>query len=75
MPSKPVVFVRILLLFDRFDRADGSAGAAINTLIGIDDVLFVALGDDAERAAIGAGAALCASVGDVVGHDKILLSK
>ena len=58
-----------LLLLNRFERAGCSAGAAFDALIGINYVLVVALGDDAERAAISTASALCASIGDKICHD------
>ena len=57
-----------LLLLDSFQRAGSGAGAALHTLVGVDDILVVALGDDAEGAGIGAGAALCAGVSDEICH-------
>lgn len=62
-------------LFDSLIGATVSASAAINTLIGIDNVLVIALGDDAHGAGIGASTTLYASIGDTVSHNDSLLSK
>ena len=62
------VIVGHLLQFDRFDRASAGAGAALHALIGVDHVLAVALGDDAQGAGLGTGAAADASVGNEVCH-------
>ncbi len=45
-------------LFNGLIGAGVSAGAAVDALIGVDDVLVVTLCDDAHGASVGAGAAL-----------------
>lgn len=62
-------------LFDSLVGAAISASAAINTLIGIDNVLVIALGDDAHGASIGTSTTLYTSIGDTVSHNDSLLSK
>ena len=49
--------------------ADLLAGAALDALVGIDDVLVLAFGDSLNGAVVGARAALDASVSDIVSHD------
>ena len=47
-----------------------STSAAAHALIGVDDVLVFALGDDAERASVCTSAALDASVADNICHNS-----
>ena len=56
------------LQLNGLDRAGGGAGSALNALLGVDDELVLALGDDAQGAGVGAGAALDASVGNGISH-------
>ena len=70
--ARAVVPCTELFRADRIVRALGSAGAAFHALIGVDDVLVVALGDDAERTCVGAGAALDASIADNISHSSYL---
>ena len=46
-----------------------AAGAAADADISVDDVLLVALRDSFNRAVVGAGAALHASISNLVSHD------
>ena len=61
-------FSAVKLQLDCSDRASVGTGAALDALLSVDDVLLVALGDDAQGAGIGAGAALQASIGNGVSH-------
>ena len=68
--SVPPFFARSALLsLDGFGGAVGSASAAINAGIGVDDVLGIALGNCLNGAVLGASAALDASVSDFVSHE------
>ena len=66
------VFCMVLLLLDGFAGAGSGAGAALDALLGVDDVGLVAFGDDAQGAGVGAGAALDASFGDLICHVSFL---
>lgn len=61
-------------LFDSLVGAAVNTGAAIDALIGIDNILVFAFSDDAHGASIGASTALNTSVSDPVSHyDSLLL--
>src|SRR6266508_2700031 len=58
---------------DRFDRAFGLAGAAVDALLGVDDEEALELVDAVDRADVYAGAVfdVDAGLGDDVGHPRV----
>ena len=66
------MFGKELLFHDSLNRAVVAASATANTGVSVDDELVFTLGDSFNGAVVGAGAALDASVSNLVCHDSSL---
>ena len=70
--SEDGAFCRCTLFrHDGFGGAVGSAGAAVHTGVGVNDVLGLALRNRLNGAVLGAGAAADAGIGDLMSHESL----
>jgi hypothetical protein len=65
--------LRSLSLYRCANRASAGAGAAIDALVSVDNVLAVLLGDAAYGALVSASAAGNALIGNLISHDVTIL--